>query len=197
VAEPVAQETCRLCGVRGRTSVIIEGTQKRLARRHVCKVVFLEPPPDEMAVTAEFEERHITSDDRLEKFFGSRRDPVLSFVANHVSRIKKRGHILDVGCAGGNSPKLSRLVMAKSRSLLGSGHLFDYNVASLTFLLGKAGFRVNEIMPVPAIKQRNAYQDLLPGLYYRASRSFWALSSDGSSNCCDKGTPTYSKNIHR
>lgn len=83
--------------------VVAEPTRELDAIRcHVCKVVFLEPPPDEMAVTVEFEERHITSADRLEKFFGSRRDPVLSFVANHISRIKKRGHILDVGCAGGH-----------------------------------------------------------------------------------------------
>ncbi|MFZ0520095.1 MAG: hypothetical protein WAL95_03680 [Candidatus Acidiferrales bacterium] len=67
--------------------------------------------------------------------------------------------------------------MAKPRSLLRSGHLFCYNVASLTFLLAKAGFRVDEMMRVPAMKQRNVYHDLLSGLYYRASRSFWVLSS--------------------
>ena len=65
-----------------------------------------------------------------------------------------------------NSPKLSRLVMAKSRSLLGSGHLFYYNVASLTYLLARTGFRVDKIMPVPAMKQRNGYQDILSGVYY-------------------------------
>jgi SAM-dependent methyltransferase len=270
-AEPVAQKACRLCGVAGRTSIVVGGAEKHLARCQACKVVFLDPPPDEVNVKAEFEERHITNDDRLEKFFGSRRDPVLSFVANHISLFKKRGHILDVGCAGGhflerffpdsewrksgvepsrfaaaraqdhgitiyqgqlssvrlpdctfdvitalgvllyfrdprrelealrkalkpggilvielplaeaqlwrNSAKLSRLVMAKSRSLLGSGHLFYYNVASLTYLLAKTGFRVEKIMPVPAMKQRNAYQDLLSGVYYHASRTLWALSS--------------------
>ncbi|MFZ3329509.1 MAG: methyltransferase domain-containing protein [Candidatus Acidiferrales bacterium] len=76
-----------------------------------------------------------------------------------------------------NSPRLSRLVRAKSRSLLGSGHLFYYNVVSLTYLLGRAGFRVDKITPVPAMKQRNAYQDLLSGIYYHASRTLWALSS--------------------
>lgn len=271
VAEPIVQGACRLCGVPDRTSVVVQGAEKRLARCHVCKVVFLDPPPDEVAVTTEFEERHITSDDRLEKFFGSRRDPVLSFVASHIQRIKKRGSILDIGCAGGhfldrffpasewqksgvepsrfaaaraqkkgiviyqgplgsvrlpdcsfdvitalgvllyfrdpqrelgvlrkalkpggilvielplaeaqlwrNSPRLSRLVMAKPRSLLGSGHLFYYNVASLTFLLAKAGFRADEMMPVPAMKQRNVYQDVLSSAYYHASRSIWALSA--------------------
>lgn len=266
-----APATCRLCGAIGRTSVVIQRGDKRLERCHVCKVVFLEPPPDEMVATEEFEERHITSDDRLERFFGSRRDPVLSFVAKHIFEIKKRGQILDVGCAGGhfldrffpnsewqksgvepsrfaagrakekgitiyqgslasaklpnsafdvitalgvllyfrepqrelavlqkalrpggillielplaeaqlwrNSPQFSRLVGAKSRSLLGSGHLFYYNVASLTFLLRRAGFRVDKIMPVPAMKQRNAYQDLLSRIYYHASRAIWALSS--------------------
>lgn len=271
VAEPTAQETCRLCGVPGCTSIVVRGPEKRLARCHACQVVFLAPPPDETAVNAEFAERHITSDDRLEKFFGSRRDPVLSFVANHIFKIKKRGRILDVGCAGGhflerffpdsewqksgvepsrfaagrakekgitiyqgslasvrlpdsafdvitalgvllyfrepqrelavlrkslrpggillielplaeaqlwrNSPRLSRLVGAKSRSLLGSGHLFYYNVASLSYLLGRANFRVDKIMPVPAMKQRTAYQELLSGVYYHASRAIWALSS--------------------
>ncbi|MGA9474080.1 MAG: hypothetical protein WBV36_16560 [Terriglobales bacterium] len=75
-----------------------------------------------------------------------------------------------------NSPTLSRLVMAKCRSLLGSGHLFYYNVASLTFLLGKAGFHVDEMMTVPAMKQRNFYQDVLSSAYYQVSRSIWTLS---------------------
>lgn len=271
VAEQSVLGTCRLCSVSGRTTVVVRGAENRLVRCHSCKAVFLEPPPDEVTFTREFEERHITSDDRLERFFGAKRDPVLSFVAQHIRENKQRGHILDVGCAGGhfldrffrrsewqksgvepsrfaaararekgisiyqgplntvglpncafdvitalgvlmyfreprrelgalrkalrpdgilvvelplaeaqlwrNSPKLSRIVIGKSRSLLGSGHLFYYNVDSLTFLLDEAGFRVNEMLPVPAMKQRNVYQDLLSGLYYQASRSMWALSS--------------------
>lgn len=271
VTEPVAMGTCRLCSVPGRTTVVVKGFEKALARCHSCKAVFLEPPPDEATFTTEFEQRHITSDDRLEKFFGAKRDPVLSFVARRIRQNKKRGHVLDVGCAGGhfldrfftisewqksgveplrfaaararekrisiyqgslasvelpscafdvitalgvlmyfreprnelgklrkalrpggilvielplaeaqlwrNSPKLSRIIVGKSRSLLGSGHLFYYNVESLTFLLREAGFRVNQMLPVPAMKQRNAYQDLLSGVYYHASRSIWTLSS--------------------
>ena len=270
-AAPPVLGACRLCGVSNRTTVVVKGAEKRLVRCHSCKAVFLEPPPDEVTFTTEFEERHITSDERLEEFFGAKRDPVLSFVAQRIGENKKRGHILDIGCAGGhfldrffalsewrrsgvepsrfaairarekginiyqgplgavelphctfdvitalgvlmyfrkprhelgvlrkalrpggilvielplaeaqlwrNSPKLSRMVIGKSRSLLGSGHLFYYNVASLTFLLHEAGFRVNEIIPVPAMKQRNAYQDLLSSAYYQASRSMWALSS--------------------
>ncbi|MGC1169484.1 MAG: methyltransferase domain-containing protein [Candidatus Acidiferrales bacterium] len=75
-----------------------------------------------------------------------------------------------------NSPKLSRLMRAKPRSLLGSGHLFYYNAASLTYLLGRAGLRIDKMMPVPAMKQRTTYQDLLSGVYYHASRALWALS---------------------
>jgi SAM-dependent methyltransferase len=270
VAQPIALGDCRLCGVSGRTTVVVKGEEKRLVRCQSCKAVFLEPPPDEVTFTTEFEERHITSDDRLEEFFGAKRDPVLSFVARRIRQNKKRGHVLDVGCAGGhfldyfftasdwqksgaepsrfaaararekgisiyqgplatvelpnsafdvitalgvlmyfreprnelgklrkalrpggilvielplaeaqlwrNSSKLSRIVIGKSRSLLGSGHLFYYNVASLAFLLRQAGFRVNEMLPVPAMKQRNSYQDLLSGVYYCASRSIWALS---------------------
>ena len=45
-----------------------------------------------------------------------------------------------------NSPKRSRIVIGKSRSLLGSGHLFYYNVDSLSFLLREVGSRVNEML---------------------------------------------------
>lgn len=269
--EPLAPGACRLCGASSGATVVVNGAAKQLMRCHACKVVFLEPPPDVAAFTAEFEERHITSDDRLEKFFGAKRDPVLSFVARRIRETHECGHILDVGCAGGrfldrflaasdwqksgvepsrfaaararekgiriyqgplasaelpdcafdvitalgvmmyfreprrelgmlrkalrpggvlvielplaeaqlwrNSPKLSRLIMGKSRSLLGSGHLYYYNVSSLGFLLREAGFRVKEMSPVPAMKQQSMYQDLLSGVYYRASRSIWSLSS--------------------
>ena len=46
-------------------------------------------------------------------------------------------------------------------------------VISLFFAIDSA----NGMLPVPAMKQRNTYQDVLSGVYYHASRSIWALSS--------------------
>jgi len=98
----ISPGACRLCGALGQTSVAVEGNDKRLVRCGNCQVVFLEPPPNEIDFTAEFEERHITSDERLEQFFASKRDPVLAFAASQIQRYKKSGTILDVGCAGGH-----------------------------------------------------------------------------------------------
>lgn len=262
-------EACRLCGSLGQTSLAVEGNDKRLVRCRNCKVVFLDPLPDESDFTAEFEDRHITSDDRLEKFFASRRDPVLAFAAAQIRRYKKSGAILDVGCAGGhflanflapsdwlkfgvepsrfaarrakengietyqgelksvdlpagmfdvitalgvllyfrdprgdlaklrkslksngvliielplaeaqlwrNSPRLSRLV-GKPRSLLGSNHLFYYNVESLAYLLHESGFLLKAVLAVPAMAQSTLRQTVLSRAYYHASRSLWALS---------------------
>jgi SAM-dependent methyltransferase len=266
----ISPGACRLCGALGQTSVAVEGNDKRLVRCSKCAVVFLEPPPDEIDFTAEFEERHITSDDRLEKFFASKRDPVLAFAAAQIRRYKKCGAILDVGCAGGhflanffapsdwlkfgvepsrfaarranengietyqgelksvelpagmfdvitalgvllyfrdprrdlaklrrslkqdgvllielplaeaqlwrNTTKLSRFVAGKPRSLLGSNHLFYYNVASVTYLLQESGFAVKEVLTVPAMAQPTLRRTVLSRTYYFVSRTIWEIS---------------------
>lgn len=264
--------SCRLCGASGGIAVLVKGETKQLARCNSCAVVFLDPLPEELSVKQEFEERHITSDERLEFFFGANRDPVLSFVASRIRKLATGGAILDVGCAGGrflaeffpearwqkygmepsrfaaaraqklglrvyhgqltsvdlpahafdvitvmgvllyfrnphrdleklrvalkpggvlaielplaeaqlwrNSKSLPRWVAGKSRSLLGSGHLYYYNVASLTYVLRSAGFVVNQLLPAPAMKQRTVFRDFLSKGYYQISRAIWATSGE-------------------
>jgi SAM-dependent methyltransferase len=75
-----------------------------------------------------------------------------------------------------NSAKISRFVAGKSRTLLGSGHLFYYNVESLDYVLRRAGFTATTAMPVPAMKQRTAVKDFLANGYYQSSRAVWAAS---------------------
>ena len=93
--------TCPLCGADGHTFVVVTGVDKQLVRCRACSVIFLDPMPDPTFVKEEFEERHITNDNRLEYFFGANRDPVLAAVASQVKKVKDGGAILDVGCAGG------------------------------------------------------------------------------------------------
>jgi SAM-dependent methyltransferase len=263
-------KACRLCGRSGHHDVVVKGESKQLVRCRACSVVFLDPQPEEIVVKEEFEDRHITSDERLEYFFGANRDPVLSYVASRIRKLKSGGAILDVGCAGGrflakffpelhwrkygvepsrfaanrardaglhvyqgqlssvdlplaafdvitvmgvllyfrdphrdlkklqaalkpggllavelplaeaqlwrNSSKLPHWVAGKSRSLLGSGHLFYYNVPSITRLFLESGFAANRILPVPAMKQRSRWRHGLSIGYFHASRALWSLS---------------------
>jgi SAM-dependent methyltransferase len=67
-------------------------------------------------------------------------------------------------------------VAAKPRSLLGSGHLYYYNLRSLDFLLQRAGFKTIHQSPVPAMRQINAYRRAVASLYGVTSRSVWELS---------------------
>ncbi len=83
-----------------------------------------------------------------------------------------------------NSPKLPNWVAGKSRSLLSSGHLFYYNVDSITRLFLDSGFvegantSARQICPVPAMKQRTAFRDLLSAAFFQSSRAIWAASAN-------------------
>jgi SAM-dependent methyltransferase len=79
----------------------LEGDPSSLLKCKECSVAFIDPLPDPAAISEHFRNDYITDDVHLEKIYGDLRRGALERIANHVSRRRGGGKILDVGCAGG------------------------------------------------------------------------------------------------
>jgi SAM-dependent methyltransferase len=91
---------CPLCsGVMLKTVSEHEG--QRLMKCVQCSARFVLPQPTPAALTAHFEDDRELTDENLEMKFERNREQVLARVAGYIQRLKKRGRILDVGCATG------------------------------------------------------------------------------------------------
>jgi SAM-dependent methyltransferase len=92
---------CKLCGAAGALTSILESHGSRLLSCQECGVGFVDPLPDPVSAVRHFQNDYITDDVHLEKIYGTSRKAALKLIAGVVHRHKKRGRILDVGCAGG------------------------------------------------------------------------------------------------
>jgi SAM-dependent methyltransferase len=98
---PEPQAACRLCMLRGRTSVLVASPRRKLLKCHACGVTFLDPQPDAREITNHLTHHYITEDAHVDVNFGKLRQAVLSRVAAQILKRRSSGRILDVGCAGG------------------------------------------------------------------------------------------------
>jgi SAM-dependent methyltransferase len=71
---------------------------------------------------------------------------------------------------------MGRLLGGTTRSLLNSGHFYLFNPSSLEFLLREAGFGAVQFHPLPGIRQRRPFEEILSRTYYQASRLLWHVS---------------------
>jgi len=97
----VHQKRCRLCGKRGALVVALEGRPASLLKCKECGVAFVDPPPDPSTISEHFKNDYITDDVHLEKIYGDLRRGALERIAAQVTKRRRGGRILDVGCAGG------------------------------------------------------------------------------------------------
>jgi SAM-dependent methyltransferase len=93
---------CPLCLDRPGSKVLVASSSRKMRKCGSCGVIFLDPRPDPRKFSAILVDHYIKDEARLERAFGKTRDSVLSQVAAKILKRKKRGVILDVGCAGGH-----------------------------------------------------------------------------------------------
>jgi ribosomal protein S18 acetylase RimI-like enzyme/SAM-dependent methyltransferase len=72
--------------------------------------------------------------------------------------------------------RLAQILSRSSNSLFNSDHVFFYTPKAVSMLLEKCGFRVEEIVVLPASRHQSLYQRLVYGLYYAGSRVAHFLS---------------------
>lgn len=101
LAASASRGSCPVCLVRERTTVLVSSPKRSLKECRECGVTFLEPQPDVREFSSILSDHYIKDEARLERAFEKTRDPVASLVAKKIQERKKRGRILDVGCAGG------------------------------------------------------------------------------------------------
>jgi SAM-dependent methyltransferase len=92
---------CCICGNSSRMAVLLDSGEARLLKCGHCDVTMLDPVPTQAELASHFADDYINDDERLEKTFETTREAILSQVAENVRSRKKKGNILDIGCAGG------------------------------------------------------------------------------------------------
>lgn len=100
LAVPNALLRCPLCQGRDQQTISQNG-RRRLLKCENCGVSFVYPQPTSSSVATHFQDSPELDQDEARNKFERNRERVLSGVASHILRRKKKGRILDVGCATG------------------------------------------------------------------------------------------------